>query len=137
MVFVTGNSCYVQSSLSYPLSLSSSSRSVLFYSFPRNAEAKRRSTVAMASTREEEDESSSEGIMSCQRRAFLFVAISVIPFFKLTARALDPRLLAIRKRVRALDGFPTISEFLIFCLVGFSFHHEFCLQRKRTLCLSL
>ncbi|XP_024022482.1 MAR-binding filament-like protein 1-1 isoform X3 [Morus notabilis] len=106
MVFVTGNSFYVQPSLSYPLSLSSSSRSVLFYSFPRNAEAKR-STVAMASTREEEDESSIEGKMSCQRRAFLFVAISVIPFFKLTARALDPPLLAIRKRARALDGFPT------------------------------
>lgn len=109
MVFVTGNTCFVQPSLSCPFFPSSSSRAFLLHSFPRNAESKPRRTLAMASAREDD---STEAI-SCQRRAYLFVAISVIPFLKLSAGALDPPLLAIRKRARALDSLPTTSKLSI------------------------
>ena len=88
MGFLVGSSssCFLQPSLSYPLSSSTSSRSIFFHSSsPKNAEPKRRGTVPMASMNQ--DDSSYRSPL--QRRAILFVGISVLPLLQLRARALD------------------------------------------------
>ncbi|PON36012.1 MAR-binding filament-like protein [Parasponia andersonii] len=103
MGFLMGSSCFVQPSLSYPL-YPSSSRSIFLYPSPKNSEPKRRGTVRMASM--SQDESSYR--LPLQRRAILFVGISVLPFFHLRARALED--LATKKNEEKTSGGNQIAE---------------------------
>ncbi|KAL6285764.1 hypothetical protein ACE6H2_010154 [Prunus campanulata] len=91
MGFVMGSSCFLHS----PLSLSrfpSSSHSFFVYSSSRNAEAKRRRALPMASLRQEDPNDA----ISSKRRAIMLVGISVLPFLQLRANALEG--LATRER---------------------------------------
>lgn len=84
MGFVMGSSCFLHS----PLSLSrfpSSSYPFFVYSSSRNAEAKRRRALPMASLRQEDPNDA----VSRKRRAIMLVGISVLPFLQLRANALE------------------------------------------------
>ncbi|PQQ07875.1 MAR-binding filament-like protein 1-1 [Prunus yedoensis var. nudiflora] len=84
MGFVMGSSCFLHS----PLSLSrfpSSSHPFFVYSSSRNAEAKRRRALPMASLRQEDPNDA----VSSKRRAIMLVGISVLPFLQLRANALE------------------------------------------------
>ncbi|KAK6284569.1 hypothetical protein POUND7_003521 [Theobroma cacao] len=102
MVFVIGSSCYLQTLISNPQMLFSSSQSVFFN--VRNAETKRRrrsirSPMACLAHEDPNDD------VSSKRRAVLLVGMSILPFLQLRAQALEGSTLSReRQRKRKKDG---------------------------------